>query len=431
MTPRWILHVDGDAFFVSCEVASRPWLKGKPVVTGEERGIATAVSYEAKSRGVKRGMRPFEIRRICPDIVVLPSDYATYRLYAERMYAIVRRYSAVVEEYSIDECFADMTDAVRGGSGDVCGGRFVGHPAKLGAAVKRDLERELGMTFSVGMSASKVAAKVASKWNKPSGLTVIPRERLPEYLSKLSVGKVWGIGPSTAAMLRSLGIATALDLTLRDRMWICGNMPKPVRETYEELRGISVHAVVPATEESRREYGSVSKTGTFTPPSTDHDVLRSELSRHAEDACGKLRRLGLRAGHASFFLKTQEFEYVRREIVFERPTDLPQEVLAAVDALFGKVFRAGIRYRATGVTLSGLIRTEALPGDLFSSTPERPLADVATTIDRLVRSYGSRAVFLASSLRAIEREDDASAGLLPPTDVHGRRFGLPFLGGVH
>ena len=107
--PRAIVHIDGDAFFASCEQASNPKLKGKPVVTGKERGIAASMSYEAKARGVTRGMRLSDIKRVCPDVVLLPSDYETYSLLSTRFFAIVRRFTPDVEEYSIDEVFADVT----------------------------------------------------------------------------------------------------------------------------------------------------------------------------------------------------------------------------------------------------------------------------------------------------------------------------------
>ena len=107
--PRAILHVDGDSFFASCEIARDPKLRGKPVITGRERGIVSAMTYDVKARGVKRGMILSEARKICPDAVILPSDYETYSLFSERMYEIVRRYTPTVEEYSIDECFADIT----------------------------------------------------------------------------------------------------------------------------------------------------------------------------------------------------------------------------------------------------------------------------------------------------------------------------------
>jgi DNA polymerase IV len=107
--PRAILHIDGDAFFASCEQSRRPKLQGRPVVTGKERGIAASMSYEAKARGVTRGMRLAEIRKRCPEAVILPSDYETYSLLSKRFFAIVRRYTPEVEAYSIDECFCDLT----------------------------------------------------------------------------------------------------------------------------------------------------------------------------------------------------------------------------------------------------------------------------------------------------------------------------------
>src|SRR6266550_3267203 len=107
--PRAILHVDGDSFFAACEIARDPRLKGKPVVTGKERGIVSACTYDLKARGIKRGMTLVEVRKIAPDAIILPSDYETYSLFSNRMYEIVRRYTPTVEEYSIDECFADLT----------------------------------------------------------------------------------------------------------------------------------------------------------------------------------------------------------------------------------------------------------------------------------------------------------------------------------
>ena len=135
------------------------------MVTGKERGIAASMSYEAKARGVTRGMRMADIRKVCPEAVILPSDYETYSLLSKRFFAIVRRYTPDVEEYSIDECFADLTGLRR--------------PLKMSylqiaERIKKELDAELGFTFSVGLAPNKVVAKIASKWAKPSGLTAIP-----------------------------------------------------------------------------------------------------------------------------------------------------------------------------------------------------------------------------------------------------------------
>src|ERR671925_2290697 len=141
--PRAIVHIDGDAFFASCEQSRRPKLQGRPVVTGKERGIAASMSYEAKARGVTRGMRIAEIRKICPDVVILPSDYETYSLLSKRFFAIVRRYTPEVEEYSIDECFCDLTGLRRP--------LRLSYP-QIAARIKQDLDTALGFTFSAGLA---------------------------------------------------------------------------------------------------------------------------------------------------------------------------------------------------------------------------------------------------------------------------------------
>src|SRR5215216_1539976 len=190
--PHAILHIDGDAFFASCEQASNPELKGKPVVTGKERGIAASMSYEAKARGVVRGMRISDIKKVCPDVILLPSDYETYSLLSKRFYAIVRRFTSEVEEYSIDECFADITGYRR---------VYRASYKQIAERIKQTLDRELGFTFSVGLAPNKVLAKVGSKWKKPSGLTAISGRDIHLYLEHLPVEKVWGIGHNTTAFL--------------------------------------------------------------------------------------------------------------------------------------------------------------------------------------------------------------------------------------
>ena len=216
--PRAIIHIDGDAFFASCEQSRNPSLRGKPVVTGKERGIAASMSYEAKARGVTRGMRIRDVLRVCPDAMILPSDYETYSLLSMRMFAIVRRYTPDVEEYSIDECFADLTGLRR--------------PLRMSyetmaARIKHDLDTELGFTFSVGLALNKVLAKIASKWQKPSGLTVIPGRDIHRYLAKLPVDQVWGIGEQTTAYLHKQGIRTALALARRPESWVRARLTKP------------------------------------------------------------------------------------------------------------------------------------------------------------------------------------------------------------
>ncbi|HZX47902.1 MAG TPA: hypothetical protein VFF47_01640, partial [Nitrospirota bacterium] len=145
--PRAIMHMDADAFFASCEQAIHPELKGRPVITGKERGIVAAASYEAKAMGVERGMRLFEAKKVCPDVVLLPSDYETYSLFSIRMFEILRRFSPDVEEYSIDEAFVDLTGLRR---------RFHGPYSDIALRVQDTVVKELGISVSIGVSLTKV-----------------------------------------------------------------------------------------------------------------------------------------------------------------------------------------------------------------------------------------------------------------------------------
>jgi DNA polymerase-4 len=266
--PRAILHIDGDAFFASWEQSRDPQLKGKPVITGKERGIASSMSYEAKACGVTRGMRLFEIKRLCPEAIILPSDYETYGLLSKRFFAIVRRYTPDVEEYSIDECFADLT-----------GLRRPLHMSyeRIAESVKRDLDTELGFTFSVGLAPNKVLAKIASKWQKPSGLTAIPGYSIHQYLEQLPVGKVWGVGNQTAALLAKYGVRTALDFARKPEVWVNKYLTKPFAEIWQELNG---RCVLPLQTQEKLTYQSIQKVKTFTPASSDRAFVFAQLAKN-------------------------------------------------------------------------------------------------------------------------------------------------------
>jgi len=388
--PRAILHIDGDCFFASCEIALNPKLRGLPVVTGKERGIASSMSYEAKAMGVTRGMSLPEIRKVCPNVIILPSDYETYSLFSVRMFDIVRRYTPDVEEYSIDECFADMTGLQR--------------PLRMSyediaAKIKQNLDSELGMTFSVGLAPTKVLAKVASKWKKPSGLTIIPGYNAHLFLAKLPASKVWGIGPATTAYLQKCGINTALEFASQDFEWIKTHVTKPHVEIWQELHGNSVY---PVTTQSKESYKSISKTKTFTPASTDLEFVFSQLSKNIENACIKARRHSLSAKRFCFFIKTQQFRYRGAEIKLELATSAPNEIINLARQNFSEVWRKNERYRATGVVLMDLSTTQTAQLDLFGKKiKENKFARIFEQVDKVSEKFGKHSVFLGSSFAAM------------------------------
>lgn len=425
--PRAIIHIDGDSFFASCEVAKDPSLRGKPVITGKERGIVSACTYEAKARGVTRGMRLSDVRQVCPEAVILPSDYETYSLFSERMYAIVKRYTPTVEEYSIDECFADIT-----GLRSMHRARY----EEIGTRIQAELERELGISFSIGLSATKTLAKIGSKWKKPHGFTAIPLRDAHLFLRQLPVEKLWGIGPNTGALLRKHGVHTALDFAQRDAAWAEANLSKPYVATWRELKGEVVFELDTA---GRQTYQSIQKTKTFTPPSRDSAFIYSQLSKNVENACIKARRWGLESSELFFFLKTQDFRYHAAELTLSRPTNLPHEVLAAVKEAFPRTLRTSTLYRATGVTLMKLRPEKSAQLDLFGEKAKlEEVRRIYSQMDVLSEKYGKHAVFLGSSFTAMthaaHRGARGDAAARTRTLFRGetvrRRLGLPMLGEV-
>ncbi|MEO8638033.1 MAG: DNA polymerase IV [Candidatus Taylorbacteria bacterium] len=417
-----ILHIDGDAFFASCEVSLDVRLKGKPVVTGLERGIASALTYEAKARGITRGMRLFEMRKICPDVIILPSDYETYSILSERMYAIVRRFVPTVEEYSIDECFADLSELKLKKE----------NIEAIVRKIKNTLQAELGMTFSLGVGETKVLAKAASKFKKPDGLTIITREESPKYLGAIPIEKIWGIGMATAISLWKHGVRTALDFTEMREEWVNEHMNKPYVEIWHELRGTSLYHV---RDEKKTEYQSISKTRTFTPASGERAVLLSELSKNAENACIKVRRYNLKAKEISFFIKTKEFNYFSADASLEYPTNDPQKVMQSVERNFDQIWKPKNLYRTTGVVLRNLSFGNIIQTDFFGE--HKKSADKSALyekVDRLSRKFGKHVVFLASSMSAMRKQHGGERGVnaerkrsLFRGETERKRLGIPMM----
>ncbi|MBU1110519.1 DNA polymerase IV [Patescibacteria group bacterium] len=410
--PKAILHIDADAFFVSCEQALNPTLKNKPVAVGKERGIVTAISYEAKAKGVKRGMRGFEIKRICPECIILPSHYETYGLFSLRMYEIVKRFTPTVEEYSIDECFADITGLQRP--------LGMNYP-EIAARIKRTLETELGLSFSVGLSVTKTIAKIASNWNKPSGIVSIPGTEIHHYLKKLPLERIWGIGPQTSAYLNKLGLKTALDLARKSQDWVQAKLTKPHYETWQELRG---QAVLILETGSKKNYKSITRSHTFNPPTNNPQFLLAQLAKNLEAACAHARRFNLASNKLFFYLKTQQFKYYGAKIKFTAPTHHPNLLMPAIRKHFGQIYCQKSLYRATGVTLTNLKTTENTQMDLWGQTQkDSKLTQIYRGIDKLGAKYGRRTVFLATALTPNTHQPS-------PKLMLKRNFNIPLLGKV-
>lgn len=418
---RAIIHVDGDSFFVSCEMAVNPALKGKPVVTGQERGIASAVSYEAKALGVKRTMSIYKLKKEFPQVIVVSSDYQLYEIFSHRMVEIVRRHAPIVEAYSIDECFADITNMISDeklleeNPNESLENLRAEKYEQIAKKIKDDLFIELGITFSVGLASTKALAKIASKKNKPNGLSFIPEEEIENNLANLPIEKVWGIGGSTFVYMNKLGIKTALDFINKDINWVTENLAKPYHEMWYEIKGTSLWPVSNLKEEKQL---SLSRTRSFRP-SKNKEYIFSQLSKNIEEACMSLRQIKMKTYRVEFMLKTQEFIFQKLEIDLPALTSSPLDFISKAREFVDKNFRRNTLYRTTGITLKKLTEKDLGQLDLF--TPECangvPKKDVYEFIDKISQKYGSEAIFLASSLNA-----------RPKNQFNHKRLNIPMLG---
>lgn len=419
-----IVHVDADAFFASCEQAVHPEYRGKPVVTGKERGIVAAASYEAKKFGVQRGVALWDVPKMCPGAIILPSNYETYSLFSKRMFDIMRRFTSEVEEYGVDEGFADITGLRRP--------LHMSYP-QITAKLKDTLERELGITVSLGLASSKVLAKLGSGWNKPSGLTVFSRYNRETFLRKAQAQDIWGIGPQTAKHLEKFGVRTAWEFAQQSEDWVNKHMAKPHQEIWQELNG---HAVYDIHAGERQAYASISKTRTFTPPSSDRSVVFAQLSKNIENAFIKARRHSLATNKMIVFVKNQQFRVRGAESILSRPTAFPNEVLPIAEKLFDELFDPSDQYRATGAILVNLHTDEHIQMNLFESPVQlEKMKSLYGTVDQLAKRYGKHTVFLGSSFAAQTRDqhertrgDAPEAKRRRATSINKRKFvDLPML----
>lgn len=351
--PEAVLCLDGDAFFASVTQAVHPELKGKPIVTGYERGIATAVSYEARKLGIVRGMRCWEIAKQFPTVIIAHSDYRLYHLFSEKMFDVMRKYSPCVEVYSVDEGFADLK-----------GMRRPLHMSyeQIAATIKREIETSLGITVSIGISVTKSLAKLAVNKNKPSGLTVVGGKDIDNILKETPVEKIWGIGGQSTALLNKLGIKTAYEFAKKPDTFIKRYFSKPFQEIWRELNGEMVYGVNP---DAKREYKSMTRSSTVTPATNDKDVLWARLSGHIEDVFLKARNYNYAVKKITLFLKSQDFHYHPIEVKLAEATSFPMAIRKELKDAFDKIYKPNVSYRASGATIYDFCENTQKQASLF------------------------------------------------------------------
>ncbi|WP_027283265.1 DNA polymerase IV [Rubritepida flocculans] len=380
-----IAHVDCDAFYASVEKRDRPELRARPVIVGGgARGVVSAACYVARTRGVKSAMPMFKALAACPDAVVIKPDMAKYAAEAARIRAMMEALTPLVQPLSIDEAVLDLsgTEALHRAPPAVVLARFA-------AAV----EREVGVTVSIGLAANRLMAKLAAERDKPRGFAVIGPAEAAAFLAPQPVGVLPGIGPAAARRLAAAGITRLGQLAALDERAALARLGEEGPALAARARGEDPRPVTPG-----REARSVSAETTFEEDLRSLAELEAVLWRMAEKLAARLGAKGLAAGGVVLKLKTARFETRTRQVRLPTPSRLPETLFEAARPLLAREAE-GTAFRLLGLGAQPLLPgAEADRGDL--ADPEAPRrAAKWRAVEALRARFGQGAVGPGRGLR--------------------------------
>jgi DNA polymerase IV len=322
---RIILHADMDAFYAAVEQRDDPSLRGRPVVVGGDlkRGVVSTASYEARRYGLRSAMPMARAVRLCPEVVVLPPDFSRYKAVSKEINDVFHSYSPLVEPLSLDEAFIDMTGAEA----------LFGAPEAMARKIKRDVfEITRGLTISVGASTTKYVAKVASDYQKPDGLTVVPPGEVTGFLWPLPVSRLWGVGEKSARRLRETGLETLGEVARADRVAlvrVLGSLGEHVRRL---ANGDDPREVIP-----ERDAKSIGKEVTLDEDLSGRPALMPHVRWCADRVARRLRLEGMVAAGVRVKIKTAGFRLLTRQGAARPPTDNAGEIIGVADRLLDQL----------------------------------------------------------------------------------------------
>jgi DNA polymerase-4 len=370
-----IAHIDCDAFYATIEKRDDPSLADQPLsVGGGKRGVVATCCYIARTYGVRSAMPMFEALRRCPDAVVIRPDMAKYVAVGRQVRERMRALTPLVEPLSIDEAFLDLTGTER---------LHRISPAKVLARLAHEIERDLGITISVGLSGNKFLAKIASDLDKPRGFAVLAPADAPAFLAGKPVGFIYGIGAVSAARLGEDGFRTIADLQRADEHDLMRRYGAEGARLARLARGIDDRRVDP-----ERETKSVSAETTFERDIADLRPLEQHLWSLSEKVSARMKAQGLAGSTVTLKLKTADFRIRTRARSLSGPTQLATRIFAAGrDLLKHEVGVA--RFRLIGIGVSHLEETHG--ADLADLIDARS-AKAEHAIDALRAKFGRGAV---------------------------------------
>lgn len=386
MKQKTIALIDGNNFFASCEILMNPALKGKAVcVLSNNDGCVIARSNEAKKMGITMGMPYFMAKRSFPDAVYLSADFALYHELSQRMISYLKNYSEKIDVYSIDEAFIDIT-----GLDKLLKMSF----EEIAKKIKIDIEKNVGVSVSVGIANSKVLAKTAAyKAKKLSGTYVIEKQFIEKELYKLPVEEIWGIGKNLARRLRKYGIFYANEIILKEDEFYRCNFGKIGLELKYELMGESVIPLTGIVEKPK----SIQRTRAFPEFSSDKNYIMTEIEFHLHNVCRKLREYDLKTSYIYVMLRTKDFRVYVNERKLDFSTDSELVLIKYVKELFEEMYDKDIIYRSSGIYAAFLKEEDKSQLNLFDiQNEDTKQREISSVLDKIEDKYGKSIISVGS-----------------------------------
>jgi DNA polymerase-4 len=366
-----------DAFYASVAELDHPEYKGKALVVGAgTRGVVLSANYEARKFGIRAAMPVGRAKRMAPHAIFIAPEHHRYSEISERVMAIFHSYTPLVEPISLDEAFLDVTGSQK----------LFGTGREIAAKIREQVEKEEGITCSVGLAQSKFIAKLASQHCKPNGMLEIKPDRILEFLHPLPVRAIWGVGPKTAESLERLGLHTVSDIAHTPRATLIRALGESTGASLYELAwGRDYRDVIPDEPEK-----SIGNEETFSEDLDNPEEILREFLRMTEKATARLRERSLFAKTISIKIKFADFSSLTRSKTVPIAIDNTHDTYEVVKALYLALRNEGARIRLVGVSLSHL--QEGAPVQLELGARERGWREADTAIDRAQARFGRGSV---------------------------------------
>ncbi|MUM76582.1 DNA polymerase IV [Pseudodesulfovibrio sp. F-1] len=389
----WILHIDMDAFFASVEQLDNPEYRGRPLAVGgtSDRSVVSAASYEARKHGVRSAMSVVKARRLCPEILLVPGRMGRYKQVSAQVMAVLRQFSPTVEQASVDEAYLDGTGLER----------LFGPIDEVGRRIKERVGEATGLTCSVGAAPVRFLAKIASDVNKPDGMFIIRPEEVADFLHRLPVERIPGVGAKLAETLRRMGVRTCADIQTKPRQYWERRIGKYGGVLHDRAAGIDPGGVTPTSETK-----SCSAENTFARDTADRAELTRWLLAQSERVGADLRGHGHKGRTVTLKIKYADFTQITRSRSLDTRTDSTALIFETARALLEQLeLRRAVRL--IGVGVSGF-EPRARQLSLLEASPRLAEAssDLDLAVDAVRRRFGSRAVTRVDLLDLKRKRED-------------------------